>query len=483
MSLDQVLDWLNQNPEWFLFTVFLTAFSESLAVVGLIMPGAFLMFALMVMAGNQEFPLMSVLVWSFIGAVLGDAISFYFGRVFKNKIPNTWPFSKKPEWLEQSKAFFNKHGGKSIFIGRFVGPVRPLIPMVAGMLSMPSGRFLAVNVISAIGWAICYVLPGYIIGSAMRLDIDLPENFRTVFFTTVILVICFIALTIWAYQNLHPERSAYQHMQYVFKSNRTLATVWHRLSAPRTDEPTFPLTSLLTFVVCTLFFLSWIFWVDYAPHPLLTDNALLELSKQVYNESSQKVFVAITMLGDPNLLYFCAGWFAIYLTVKRQYSAMILIGCVTAVSYFSVHFLKEAFGHPRPELLIEPLNSFAFPSGHTTGATVYFGLIAAFIAQETEQHKRWPIYAIGLTLAIVVGFSRIFLGVHWFSDVLGGLLLGFMIVALARVIYSPFNQHSIKHNKTDIWLPIALVTTYLGYYGYEYTNQLTKYAWLDIFSR
>ena len=481
MSLDQILDWLNQNPEWFLFTVFLTAFSESLAVIGLIMPGAFLMFALMVMAGNQAFPLGDVLVWAFIGAVLGDAISFYFGRIFKHKIPHIWPFKKKPQWLHQSKTFFDKHGGKSIFIGRFVGPVRPLIPMVAGMMSMPSMRFLIVNLLSAIGWAICYVLPGYIIGSAIRLDIDLPENFKTVFFSTVILVACFVALTVWVYQNLHPERSIYQHLRQLFNSNNTLNYIWRRLSSPRADDPTFPLPSLFTFITCTLLFLVWVFWVDYAQQPLLTDLSLLDLAKQLHSEDSQLVLVFITMLGDPNLLYFCAGWFSIYLVIKRQYSAMLLIAGVTAVSFTSVTLLKDTFAHVRPEILATPFPGFAFPSGHTVGATVFFGLIAAFIAQETKQTKRWPIYLISILAALTVGSSRIFLGVHWFSDVVCGLLLGASIVSLARVIYSPFNQHSLKPSKQDAWLPVVLLMSYTGYYWYEFPKQLSRYIWLDFF--
>jgi undecaprenyl-diphosphatase len=353
--------------------------------------------------------------------------------------------------------------------------------MVAGMLNMPSGRFLAVNLVSAVGWTICYVLPGYIIGSAMRLDIALPENFRTVFFTTIVLIACFMALTVWVYQNLHPERSIYQYLKQVFNSNNTLEYIWHRLSSPRADDPTFPLPSLLTFLTCTSLFLLWIFWVDYAQYPLLTDLALLDLAKQFHTDDVQAVLVMITMLGDPNLLYFCAGWFSIHLIIKRQYSAMVLVSGVTALSFISVTLLKEAFGHARPEMLAIPFSGFAFPSGHTVGATVYFGLMATFIAQETTPNKRWPIYLTSLALAFSVGASRVFLGVHWFSDIVCGLLLGATIVSLARVIYSPFNQHSLKPSKQDIWLPVMLFVSYAGYYWYELPDQLTRYMWLDLF--
>lgn len=481
MSFDSILDWLNSNPEWFLFGVLLTAFSESLAIIGLIMPGAFLMFALMVMAGNQDFSLQAVLIWSFVGAVTGDAVSFYFGRIFKHRIPSLWPFNRKPEWLHQGRSFFDQHGGKSIFIGRFVGPVRPIIPMIAGMLAMPSGRFLFVNVVSAVGWAICYVLPGYIIGAAMRLNISLPENFKSIFFTTIILLFGFIALAVWVYQNLHPERSIYRYMKKVFSSHDTLETVWHKLSSPRTDDPSFPLPSLLTLITCLALFLGWVFWVDYASHPLFTDQALLDLAKQIHTEQGHTALVAITMLGDPNLLYFCAGLFSLYLIIKRQYAGIVLIAAVTALSYTLVTSLKDAFELARPDLLVTAFPGHSFPSGHTVGATVYFGLIASFLAQELATHKRWPFYFGALLLALLVGGSRVLLAVHWFSDVVCGLLLGAMIVALARLIYSPFNQHSLTFKIHDCWLPIALVIGYIGYYWYEFERQYQKYIWLDFF--
>lgn len=481
MSFDQLLDWLNQNPEWFLFGVFLTAFSESLAVIGLIMPGAFLMFALMVMAGNQDFSLQWVLLWAFSGAVLGDAVSFYFGRLFKHKIPNLWPFYKKPQWLEQGKIFFKQHGGKSIFIGRFVGPVRPIIPMVAGMLSMNSSLFFIVNILSAIGWAICYVLPGYIIGSAMRLDIDLPDNFKTVFLITTVFIFSFLALAVWLYQNLHPEKSLYRSFERTFRTTKTLRYIWQNLSSPRTDDPSFPLASLMTFAICLSLFLGWVLWVDTFQHPLNVDLILLDLTKQLHSASEQAWLVALTMLGDPNLLYSCAACFALYLAIRKQFGTLILIAMVTFISYTLVTLMKETFLLSRPELLVQPFSGYSFPSGHTVGATVYFGLIASFLAQEQPPKKRWPYYGTALLLSIIVGMSRVLLGVHWLSDVVCGILLGISIVALARLAYSPFNQAALTLRKKDLWLPALLLANYISYYVLQFQTQYERYIWLDLF--
>lgn len=156
-----VQDWIILNPNWAGSAVFLISMCESLAVVGLFIPGIIAMGIIggLVSAGILE--IVPTLIWAILGAIAGDGISYYIGRRFKHHLPFYWPFSRFPQWLERGKKFFIDHGGKSIVIGRFVGPVRPFIPVVAGMMSMRPRDFLIANVISAILWAPIYMLPGF----------------------------------------------------------------------------------------------------------------------------------------------------------------------------------------------------------------------------------------------------------------------------------------------------------------------------------
>src|SRR5690606_4817055 len=119
-----------------LFSVFLISFIESLALAGIIVPGVLLLFLVASVAGHLDFNLSTVLIAGFAGAVLGDGISFYLGRYFKDSIPRYWPFSRYPGALQSGRNFFNRHGGKSVMLGRFIGPIRPVIPLIAGMLGM-----------------------------------------------------------------------------------------------------------------------------------------------------------------------------------------------------------------------------------------------------------------------------------------------------------------------------------------------------------
>jgi len=132
---------------------FLFALAESLAVVGLVVPGAAVMIvagALIAMGGLHFWP---VLLLAVAGAILGDGVSFWLGHRYRDQLRSRWPFYRHPAWLARGERFFYRHGGKSILFGRFVGPVRPIVPLVAGMLGMRAAAFYTMNVLSAMLWA------------------------------------------------------------------------------------------------------------------------------------------------------------------------------------------------------------------------------------------------------------------------------------------------------------------------------------------
>lgn len=129
---------------------------------------------LAVLTGHGATQLSTALLMAFLGAVSGDGLSFWLGKHFKDRIHHIWPFSRYPKVLQSGTRFFETHGGKSVIIGRFIGPIRPIIPMVAGALNMSAKRFFIYNASSAIVWAPMYVLPGFLVGASLQLDVKLP---------------------------------------------------------------------------------------------------------------------------------------------------------------------------------------------------------------------------------------------------------------------------------------------------------------------
>ena len=158
--------WLQAHPSWALFITFFIAMAESLAIIGSIVPGSVTMTAIGILAGSGVMRIDLTLIASTLGAVCGDSLSYALGYFYSDKLLYIWPFKKYPQWLHYGKDFFSRHGGKSVLIGRFVGPLRSIIPVIAGIMHMKQWRFLIANIISAIGWSFLYVMPGVLIGAA-----------------------------------------------------------------------------------------------------------------------------------------------------------------------------------------------------------------------------------------------------------------------------------------------------------------------------
>src|SRR5882724_12880676 len=146
-------DFITAHRAWAGPAVCALAFGESLAFIGVLLPAtaALVFVGVLIGQGLLDFWLMAA--WATLGAALGDAVSFWIGRSFRDAIHNLWPFTKHPRMLDQGHRFFARWGMASVFLGRFLGPIRAVIPLVAGMMDMPRLRFQIANWTSAALWA------------------------------------------------------------------------------------------------------------------------------------------------------------------------------------------------------------------------------------------------------------------------------------------------------------------------------------------
>ena len=186
---------ITQSAAYALFAVALVAFLESLALVGLILPGAVLMTGLGALIGSGEVNFWQAWLAGIIGCLLGDWISFWLGWRFKKPL-HRWSFMKKNKaLLDKTEHALHQHSMVTVLIGRFVGPTRPLIPMVAGMLNLPLAKFIPPNIIGCIFWPPVYFLPGILAGAA----IDIPSDERSSGFKWLLLGAALLLwLAVWA---------------------------------------------------------------------------------------------------------------------------------------------------------------------------------------------------------------------------------------------------------------------------------------------
>lgn len=155
-----VIEFVKANQGWAPLIIFLLTFAESLAVLSLIVPAWAMIVAFGPLMGAGGIPFWPILVAASLGAALGDAVSYWVGYYFKDGIGRIWPLSRHPDLLPKGHAFFEKWGVWAIFIGRFSGPLRASVPLVAGMVAMSHWKFQVANVISAFIWAGALLAPG-----------------------------------------------------------------------------------------------------------------------------------------------------------------------------------------------------------------------------------------------------------------------------------------------------------------------------------
>lgn len=147
---------------WLLFGICVL---ESTAVIGLFVPGTTIIVFFGFLASQKVVDIGDVIWVAAFGGIVGDTISFYLGKRGVSFFRSERRFLNIGH-LEKGQQFFNKHGDKSVFLARFIGPIRPIVPFVAGLCAMNRKKFFLLNIVSGFASAIVFSLLGYFFGQA-----------------------------------------------------------------------------------------------------------------------------------------------------------------------------------------------------------------------------------------------------------------------------------------------------------------------------
>ena len=161
----EVVQFIATSEAWAGPLVCALAFAESMAFLSLLVPFTAMIVASGALLASGALDPWVVLPWGILGASAGDAVSYWIGRYFGPRVHQVWPFKNDPALLDQGHRFFLRWGVLSVFLGRFFGPLRAVVPLVAGMMEMPQTRFQFANVGSAIVWLPALMLPGAVAGT------------------------------------------------------------------------------------------------------------------------------------------------------------------------------------------------------------------------------------------------------------------------------------------------------------------------------
>lgn len=477
-ALNPILQWLNQHPNWACLATFIIAAGESIAIIGTIVPGTVMMTAIGTLAGAAVIPLIPTLICAILGAVVGDGISYMLGHHFKDRIRLIWPFRNNPSWLEKGESFCHRHGGKSVFIGRFVGPVRAIVPVIAGMLGMKPIKFYIANILSAIGWAPAYMLPGIILGAV---SLELPPDIAVHVILMLLLVILFIVFVVWTVYKI------FFHIGY--RIDRALNALWNKLknshyahvittllkhhNPHKTHGQLVLAFYLIVVVICLAGLAHYI--AAHSSSTIFLNYALYHFFRSLRSPGADNAALFITLLGENRVILpiitILFGWL---LFTKRNYLAwhVLVLGLLATIS---ISVIKPLVHSARPWGIPLSSDSFSFPSGHATLATIFYIGLALLIGQIYPSKRKQLIFS-AIIIALVVSLSRLYLGAHWFTDVVAGWLLGSALIMLVTISYN--RQKNPRHDfgKIAAFTFLVFICVYSFtclHYFYRFQQQYT----------
>lgn len=162
LPLGRITEFVQDHSGWAAPVVFALAFGESLAFVSLVLPSTVILLGLGALIGAGGLSFWPIWLAAALGAAAGDWLSFAIGQWLGHDAGRIWPFSRHPTLLPRAHAFFTKWGMAGVFLGRFLGPLRATVPLIAGICGMPKLHFQLVNVASALLWAALVLAPGHL---------------------------------------------------------------------------------------------------------------------------------------------------------------------------------------------------------------------------------------------------------------------------------------------------------------------------------
>lgn len=481
MTTPQVLlawltTWVHQYPAWTGLVIFTIAMSESLVIVGVVVPGAILLVGVGALVALGLLDWWTSMAWAIAGAVVGDGLSFWIGYHYRDRLRRLWPFSRFGPLLERGERFFRRHGGKSVAFGRFVGPVRAVIPTIAGMLAMRPSRFVIINVLSAIAWAPAYMLPGLVFGTSMRLASEVAARLAVV----VLLLLAVLLITGWlvrqAFTFLQPRAAAMiQAVDRWSRNHPLLGPIGEALIDPRHPESRALLLLAGLLLIAGAAFATVLWAVVGKPGTPGVDTTVFNLMRSLRTPWADSLMVGITMLGDPQVYVPLTIVVVAWLLWKHNLPAVIHLAAAVAFGAILNRLLKLVLHVPAPAA-DHAATTFSFPSAPVTMSTVTYGFLAVLLARELPPARRRPAYVVAGLLIAAIASSRLYLGSHWLSDVVGGITLGTAWVALLGIAYRRHYSPPLPAAGLATVIVIALAGTATIHLSRSHAIEQQRYA-------
>jgi membrane protein DedA with SNARE-associated domain/membrane-associated phospholipid phosphatase len=413
-------------------------FFVAIESLGIPLPGETVLVTAAALAALGHLNIWWVIAIAAAGGIIGDAGGYWIGRLggltLLRRYGRFVHFDEHK--LEKVRSFFDRHGSKAVFFGRFIALLRTWAALLAGTAEMPYRIFTVYNVLGGITWATLFGTLGYVFGRSLPL---LERYIGQASLAVVLLIALVVALWLgwrWfsANRELLAERVSWYWVRFRERHPRLARFIAARFV--RGEYLGLHLTVGFLLSLAALWLFAGV-TEDVVHHDPLTklDLTLTTMFRAHATPLGDRIFAMVSALGSPVAMAIVGVAGVAFLLLRRRWVVLAAWLAAFGGAGLLTVVLKNLIQRPRPAAAAEFLygTTFSFPSGHALGSLVGYGMLAYVIGATWVESRRGRLRVILATavLVIAIGLSRLYLGVHYFSDVVAGYAVGILWLSVS----------------------------------------------------
>jgi len=453
LDLQQLLKDLSHTlGAWTYLIVAVFAFAETGAFVGLLVPGETVMLLGGAVAGQGAIDIYVLIAVAWFSAWLGDTTSFFLGRRLGREfvLKHGPRFGISHDRFEKVEDYFGRHGGKTIFIGRWISLVRAFAPFIAGSSGMGYRAFVPYSILGTGLWASLHILIGYFFSRS----IETAGHYAARGAAALATLIAIVAGTVFLVRWLRIEQNREKAVRWMedHAATRWLVELarqpqfrflWDRVTPGGTFGLEF--TSLMATLAVALFVLvAYTVIIGADPGPTPGDETAAEIVGQIQAGALTTIAKAVSWFGSATAVSIAAAVCAALLAWRRRWVEFWVVVGGMAITQTVVDVLREVVDRPPPAEPLAPGGS-SFPSAHAAHSVFYLWLAITIVLRlRPGMARATAVVVAGFVLTALIGLSRVYLQIHYLSDVSAGWALGaaaFSLCATVGLVVSQVRQN------------------------------------------
>ena len=456
LNLQHLLeDVSNTLGAWTYLLVGVFAFAETGAFVGLVVPGETVMLLGGAVAGQGAINIYLLIAVAWFAAWLGDTTSFFIGRRLGREfvIKNGPRVGISHQRFERVEDYFSRHGGKTIFIGRFISLVRAFAPFIAGSSGMSYRAFVPYSILGTGLWASAHILVGYFFSRSIETAGKYAAK-GAFLLATLIVVVAGVVFLSRHFRVAENRAAAVRWMEehgatrWLVGLGRRYQRQFHFLWDRVTPGGTFGLefTSLMATLAVALFVLvAYIVVIGADAGPTPGDETAIELVEHLRAGWLTDVSKVVSFLGSGVFVWSLTAVCAALLAGRRRWPEFWVLLAGMTLTQVSFHVVEAAVDRPPPDGGLAGASGSSFPSGHAAHSVLYIWLAVTIVLRlRPGMARAAAVVSTGFVLTILVGLSRVYRDLHYLSDVSAGWALdaaAFSFCAAVGLVISQVRQN------------------------------------------